>query len=496
MGKIKLSKEEYLDRVRACWLGKNIGGTLGTPVEGRKYTHAFTFYDWEQTRKWVEMYKQGKKDFSWSPGEPLPNDDLDFQLVWVKMLEDRGVNPTFKDFTDYWLKHLYRHWYAEYSFCTYNLQRGLRPPISGAFQNYFVDEMGSPIRSEVWACVAPADPQLAAGLAWMDSSLDHTGGEGRWGEMFCAAMESAAFVIKDPWTLINIGLSMIPIHSSIARSVKEAVWCYENNIEWGEARERIATIFGHVQPCNAIPNHGFIVIGLLYGKDFGDKICKAVNCGFDTDCTGATLGSLLGIMYGTSGIPEEWKKPVGDAITPCVQTVTEGLPKTITELTERTGKIAEKLLKERSDISEIAEKTSLPQNLASLMFRNDKVRSLFTFDNHCGVENIDGIEVAFHYGGEPVLYPNIEKVFEISVKKERKFIEPEIEIRGPEEWSISKPVKENNKSKFSILAEKVENRNTVEIALKLEGKTRKVNFTILGPGGIKGIPAATSAPQG
>ena len=66
--------------------------------------------------------------------------------------------------------------------------------------------MDSPIRSEIWACVAPSDPELATSLAWMDSSMDHTGGEGRWGEMFWAAVESVAFVIDDPFTLIDIGL--------------------------------------------------------------------------------------------------------------------------------------------------------------------------------------------------------------------------------------------------------------------------------------------------
>ncbi len=67
VGKIKLNREEYRDKVLACWLGKNIGGTLGTPYEGRKYVHGLTFYDPV-------------------PPEPLPNDDLDFQLVWLKML--------------------------------------------------------------------------------------------------------------------------------------------------------------------------------------------------------------------------------------------------------------------------------------------------------------------------------------------------------------------------------------------------------------------------
>jgi len=124
MNKIQLSRKEYRDKVYACWLGKNIGGTLGTPYEGKKYVHALTFYDPV-------------------PQEPLPNDDLDFQLVWLKMIEDKGSEPTFSDFAEYWMKHLSEHWYNEYSFCTYNLQRGLKPPISGAFQNYFVKECSS-----------------------------------------------------------------------------------------------------------------------------------------------------------------------------------------------------------------------------------------------------------------------------------------------------------------------------------------------------------------
>ncbi len=110
MKKIKLSRKAYRDKMHGCWLRKNIGGTLGAPYEGQKTIHCLTYYDPV-------------------PKEPLPNDDLDFQLVWVKMLEDKGVHPTFNDFADYWMKHLSGHWYSEYSFCTYNLRRGLKPPI-------------------------------------------------------------------------------------------------------------------------------------------------------------------------------------------------------------------------------------------------------------------------------------------------------------------------------------------------------------------------------
>ncbi len=78
MAPIVLGRKEYRDKVYACWLGKNIGGTLGAPYECGKYVNNLTFYDPV-------------------PTEPLPNDDLDLQLVWLQMLEERGktcASPT------------------------------------------------------------------------------------------------------------------------------------------------------------------------------------------------------------------------------------------------------------------------------------------------------------------------------------------------------------------------------------------------------------------
>ncbi|MGI6610742.1 MAG: hypothetical protein ACOX4G_09570 [Limnochordia bacterium] len=36
--------------------------------------------------------------------EPLPNDDLDFQLVWLKMLEEQGAPPRLLRFHDLLVK--------------------------------------------------------------------------------------------------------------------------------------------------------------------------------------------------------------------------------------------------------------------------------------------------------------------------------------------------------------------------------------------------------
>ena len=65
---MKLNRAKYLDKCYACWVGKNIGGTMGTPYEGIRKTHDI-------------------EGFSTEPNVVLPNDDLDLQLVWLRAVE-------------------------------------------------------------------------------------------------------------------------------------------------------------------------------------------------------------------------------------------------------------------------------------------------------------------------------------------------------------------------------------------------------------------------
>jgi len=475
MDKIQMNREEYRDKVYACWLGKNIGGTLGAPYEGKKFVNNLDFY-------------------RPVPQKAAPNDDLDLQLVWLKMLEDVGINPSLEDFAGYWRRYASAYPWNEYGFLSRNLKRGLLPPVAGCFENYFVDEMGSPIRSEIWACIAPGDPQLSASMAWKDAVIDHSGGEGMYGEMFWAAVESAAFLVEDTETLILIGLSMIPSHSAISRAVREAVWCFKNGVSWAEARERVVTYYGHHQPCHAPQNHAFIILGWLYGKDYGDKLCKAVNCGYDTDCTGATLGALLGIIGGTKMIPQKWVSPVGEEIVLHRFTGEFDAPETLIELTERTAAIAEKVLKEKSDSVMFGEEKRIPNSFLSLLFRNEESLAALKQDTQAAIAMCGDVEVTLHYFGEPIIRPNLDKMLGVSLRQGGVNMEADITLDVQESWMVKPLEHVMGQKRFLIYAPKVQDRNMINVCISLTDGHREKEFVILGPDEAKGYPSGENVP--
>ena len=58
-----------------------------------------------------------------------------------------------------------------------------------------------------------------------------------------------------------------------------------------------------------------VATSLLYGGgDFGKSICMAVESAYDTDCNGATVGSVLGMANGINSIPYEWQEPINDTL--------------------------------------------------------------------------------------------------------------------------------------------------------------------------------------
>ncbi|MBO5286380.1 MAG: ADP-ribosylglycohydrolase family protein [Clostridia bacterium] len=319
-----LNINEYKDKVKACWIGKNIGGTMGTPYEGK--------------REVLDI-----KGFITQKGEVLPNDDLDLQLVWLYALEHIGPqNITAESLGEFWTSFILPYW-NEYGICKVNMNRGIKAPASGDWDNdFWKDSNGAWIRTEIWACVAPGIPNLAVKYSMADAMVDHGAGEGTFAAMFVSAMQSSAFVLDDIFDCINVGLKCIPKNSRMAQSINIVLDCYKNGKTWLEARNIILETNKDIGDgwFQAPSNVAYAVIGLLYGEgDFKKSMITAINCGDDTDCTGATVGATLGLLHGMKGIPTDWCEYIGDDIvTVCVPKHTNfkmQAPKTCTELTER-----------------------------------------------------------------------------------------------------------------------------------------------------------------
>ncbi len=306
---------DYYDKALGCWLGKSIGGACGALSENNKDILHYTLDN---------VF----------PDTIPPNDDLDLQVLWLlDLLEKKGTELISYDFAKSFAEHNICL-ANEYATAIKNIQGAIMPPYSGVFANdYFKNSMGCPIRSEIWAVVAPYSFETVKKYVVMDGSVDHDS-ESIYAEVFNAVMESAAFFEDDLKTLVNIALTQIPENSLCGQVARLSLDCYEKGKSWEQARAQIIINFGAQDASYSVVNIGLTLISLLYGeKDFTKTLLYAVNGGFDTDCTAATALSLLGIIVGGENIPEFWLNKIGEELV--VGTVDLPCPyKTIKSFTE------------------------------------------------------------------------------------------------------------------------------------------------------------------
>ncbi|MBS7654567.1 ADP-ribosylglycohydrolase family protein [Candidatus Bathyarchaeota archaeon] len=477
--KLKISRETYWDRVYGCWLGKNAGGTLGGPLE-RIYGQDEMFDVW-----WYPKLVEGG----------IPNDDLEIQLVWLQALRDRGIDLTARDLADYWLDCiLYNP--DEYGLHKTNLRKGLQPPVSGWYNNWFKDCMGSPIRSEIWACISPGAPNVAAKYAHQDAICDHAGGESVYGEIFNAVLESAAFVISDRVKLVKLGLTAIPENSATARAIKIALEAYLKGLDWREARERVkGSVYSPIAQYSPI-NLGFQTIGLLYGENFGDAICKAVNCGWDTDCTGATVGAIWGIIYGRKNLPEKWIKPLGNTIAVSDGIKNIHIPATIDELTSEVCAIGERVLKRFNAQIEVSDNDDFRDAETILKSPINDIKSLWSMPPNKVDFNLTSIKVSAIYLDGPAVLPDEPNRFIVSI--ENMCLTPVsgiLRISAPSGWMFEPAVPyqinlnagEKANFGFSVTAsvKNINASNECLIKMLLNGRPRLIGVPIVFVGSFR-----------
>jgi ADP-ribosylglycohydrolase len=324
--------DDLAARVRGAWLGRAIGCLLGKPVE--KIPRQGIRELLEATGRWplsdyftakglpddvAERWPWNRASRPTSLAENIDgmpeDDDLNYTLLALALLERHGLDFTTEDVARMWLDLLPagRVFTAE-RVAYRNLLDGLLPPETATFRNPFREWIGARIRVDVYGWAASGDPLRAAHMAWRDARLGHTA-NGVYAAMFMAAAHAASFAGAPPAATVDAGLGVIPERSRLAEAVRTARGLAEREEDWERVVDELYARYGELHWVHAVNNTALVAAALCaFGADFSSGICAVVAAGWDTDSNGAAVGSILGAAVGSDGIPSRWAEPLQNRI--------------------------------------------------------------------------------------------------------------------------------------------------------------------------------------
>jgi ADP-ribosylglycohydrolase len=379
--KNKLSEEQWKEKFLGAWVGRCAGCALGKPVETWDFMNGSNGNPgWKNVKAWFEgadawpisnytpSQSRAKSELNidlsrWCHKSMLENikfmesdDDIRYLVLGLIMLEEKGLDWDSWDVGKLWHSRLSysqvctaeTQAYLNFAHVTSHM-KGEKPEDwkeriewVREYLNPYREWIGAQIRVDGYAYGAAGNPELAAELAWRDSSFSHVK-NGVYGAMFTAAMIAAAFVESDPEKIVEIGLSEIPSNCRLTQDIRLAVQIAKEARDQVELVDRIWEAFKHYNPVHTNNNAALCAASLIFAAgDYEKAITTSVLGGWDTDCNGATVGSIMGAVVGVVNIPDKWVKPLNDTL---YSEVHGFHPISISECAERSFKVFKKICK-------------------------------------------------------------------------------------------------------------------------------------------------------
>jgi hypothetical protein len=326
-------------RLHGGLLGRIGGCLLGKPVEG--WTRASLAATGQITANWplADYWRYYTADELAQLESAAPNhrfrqpdhpglrghitgmpedDDINYTLIGYGIVSRHGPDFTPLQVADYWGMHLpIFHTCTAERVAYRNVVNGILPPHSATVRNPYREWIGAQIRGDFFGYANPGLPERAAAWAWRDASLSHVR-NGIYGEMWVSAMLAVAYVETDVTRVIRAGLAQIPARCRLATDLEKIRAAHAAGRSWSEVCDLIHSQWDETHPhdwCHTNSNAQVVAAALLYGgADFETTITLAVMAGFDTDCNGATAGSVWGVMHGLAALPEKWTSPLRDTV--------------------------------------------------------------------------------------------------------------------------------------------------------------------------------------
>lgn len=345
-------------RIKGAWEGRISGCQLGKPVElismlqGRETmvsylekNNAWPLRDYVPLADEPLVKLIGEKSCKGHITRSEPDDDINYTVLALMMLEAHGAEITTPDVAGSWLRLLPAG-------VTFTAERaayrtllditneaaflGLPPGIdlSPCSDHEWSEWIGAQIRADMYGWVCPGRPELAADLARRDASLSHTG-DGIHGAAFIAALGAAIPASDSIADAIDAAAGVVPEGCAAAEAIAFGISLAGKP----DAVDQLHDKYKGMSPVHTVNNLALVVWGILNGEDdFTVAIGDVVGAGWDTDCNGATVGALWGLAG--KPIPGQWTEPWQGKVAVYIAGVGE---LTTDELVERTVAVANRI---------------------------------------------------------------------------------------------------------------------------------------------------------
>ena len=342
--------ENLRDKMAGALLGRFVGCTLGAPVEmwsleEMEAAAKFGGIDFPPRDYWPVVRSPWSLRYGVDPnhkysrdgmdGVPV-DDDITYTILGLLIIEKYGFDFTVEQVGEIWLDILPYACTAE-DVALKNLKKGIPAKEAGIVDNPYVQWIGADIRADGFGYAAAGNPRLAAKMGYVDAYLSHRR-NGIYGEMFFAAAIAAAFTTDCPIEPIRIALKEIPTTCALYKDVEWALEVGPTVKDYRHGYDLVDERFKGMSQVHTNNNACLTIFGLFLGKGcFTETVANVIAMGLDNDCTGATVGSIIGAIVGATGIAPHWTKNFNDK----VRTYLVGYPEmSIENIVDRFVKLA------------------------------------------------------------------------------------------------------------------------------------------------------------
>ena len=310
---IRLTHQQLQDKIKGGWAGQTIGVVYGAPVE---FKYQGSIIGDHQIIPWNDTIVK-----YWWVKKPGLFDDIYTDLNFVDVFEKYGMEVSSDTIAAYWANTAYHLAHANQA-SRYNILQGMKPPQTGFWKNNpHADDLDFQIESDFIGLMAPGMVNHATGIADRVGHIMNSG-DGWYGGVFMASLYSMAFATRDVNSLVETAIQTIPEGTLFRSCINDVIAHYKKSPnDWKTAWFEIEKKWNRDVGCpkgvylsfniDAKINSAYVALALLYGRgNFTRSVDIAARCGQDADCNAASVGGILGVMNGYSGIPEFWLKPL------------------------------------------------------------------------------------------------------------------------------------------------------------------------------------------